>query len=150
MTTIDYRTRYLGDTVTIGPEWLHDELPAILRDKGALGARGVDVLGLSTLGLEVDGTTAHLTVADGRLEVREGSAADGPVAALDASAFSDLVQDVASTFGLVLGGRVEMRRGTSDDFVSWEPVLRAVLDARPVHEPGMVAFRALDGGTLDL
>jgi len=150
MTTIDRRTRSRGDTVTIGPEWLHDELPTVLRDTGALGGRGVEVLGLSTLGFEVDGTTGHLTVANDRLEVQEGAAADGPVAALDASAFSDLVQDAVSTFGLVMANRVDMRRSTSDDFVAWEPVLRAVLDERPVYEPGTVAFRALDGAPLDL
>lgn len=43
-----------------------------------------------------------------------------------------------------------MRRGTSDDFVAWEPVLRAMLDERPVHEPGAISLRALDGGPLDL
>ena len=150
MRTIDRRTRYVSDTVTIGPELLHDQLPATLGETGALGARGVEVLGLSTLGFEVDGTTAHLRVADGRLVVRDGTATDGPIAALDASALSDLVQEGASTFGLVLAGRVEMRRGTSDDFVAWEPVLRAVLDERPVYEPGAVTFRALDGGQLDL
>jgi hypothetical protein len=150
MTSIDQRTRHVGDTVTIGPSWLHDELPIILRETGALAARGVDVLGLSTLGFEVDGTTAHFAVARDRLEVHEGAAAGGPVAALDALAFSDLVQDIASTFGLVLAGRVEVRRGTSDEFVAWEPVLRAVLDERPVYEPGTIAFHSLDGGELDL
>ena len=49
-----------------------------------------------------------------------------------------------------MAGRVEMRRGTSDDLVTWEPVLRAMLDERPVHEPGAITFGALDGGTLDL
>jgi hypothetical protein len=42
-----------------------------------------------------------------------------------------------------------MRRGTSDEFVGWEPVLRAVLDARPVYEPGTISFHAIDGGALD-
>src|SRR2546422_10420912 len=89
MTSVDGRSRHLGDTVALGPEWLHAELPAILRDTGELGARGADTLGLSTLGFDVDGTTAHLGVADGRLVVRDGVVDDGPVAALDASAFSD-------------------------------------------------------------
>jgi Phytanoyl-CoA dioxygenase (PhyH) len=150
MTTIDARTRSLGATTTLDPAWFHDELPTVLRDTGVLGARGVEVLGLSTFGFEVDGTVGHLTVADGRLEVREGSAAEGPVVSLDSAAFSDLVQDVASTFGLVLAGRVVMRRGASGDFVAWEPVLRAVLDARPVYEPGTIAFHGRDGETLDL
>jgi hypothetical protein len=43
-----------------------------------------------------------------------------------------------------------MRRGSSDDFVAWEPVLRAVLDERPVYQPGTVSFHARDGSDLDL
>jgi hypothetical protein len=150
MTTIDRRTRHLGDTVAIGPEWLHDQLPAILRETGALGARGVGALGLSTLGIELDGVQAQLGVSDGRLAVREGLADGGPVAALDGSAFSDLVQDEVSAFGLAMAGRVAMRRGTTDELASWEPVLRAVLDGREVYEPGSITFRARDGGALDL
>lgn len=150
MATIDRRTRSTGHTVALSAEWLHDELPGILRETGGLGAGGVEMLGLSTLGFEVDGVAAYLTVANGSLVVREGTAAGGPIAALDAAAFSDLVQDVVSTFGLVMAGRVEMRRGTSDKFVAWEPVLRAVLDARPVYEPGTISFHAIDGGALDL
>jgi hypothetical protein len=150
MTTVDWRTRHHGDAVPLGPEWMQDTLPAILQETGALGARGVDVLGLSTLGFEVDGATAHLTVAGGRLVVREGAAADGPVAVLDAPALSDLVQDLVSTFGLSMAGRVEMRRGTVDDFIAWEPVLRAVLDERPVYEPGTIGFEMPAGSALDL
>lgn len=150
MTTIDSRTRYVGDSTALSPEWLHEQLPGILSTTGAFGARGVEILGLSTLGFDLDGLTAHLAVADGRLVLREGSSEEGPIAALDVSALSDLIQDVASTFGLVLSGRAEMRRGSSDDFVAWEPVLRAVLDERPVYEPGSVAFRDRDGADLDL
>ena len=150
MATIDRRTRSMGDTVAVSAEWLHNELPGILRETGALGARGVEVLGLSTLGFEVDGVAAHLTVVNGTLVVRDGTAADGPIAALDSAAFSDLAQDVVSTFGLVMAGHVEMRRGTSDEFVAWEPVLRAGLDARPVYEPGSIPFHAIGGGALDL
>ena len=150
MPTIDRRTRCSGDVVPVDPGWLLDELPAILRETGTLGARGVDVLELSALGFEVETTSAHLTSVDGRLVVRGGQAPDGPIAVLDASAFSDLVQDVASTFGLLMAGRVEMRRGTSDQFVAWEPVLRAALDARPVYEPGTVAFLGRNGDDLEL
>ena len=69
---------------------------------------------------------------------------------LDAAAFSDLVQDLRSTMGLSLGNDVEMQRGATDDFVEWEPVLRAMIDGRPVYEPGSVEFRAADGTPLDL
>ncbi|MDQ1432192.1 MAG: hypothetical protein QOF40_2794 [Actinomycetota bacterium] len=150
MPTIDRRTRSSDDAETLGHEWLREELPARVRDTGVLGARGVELLGLSTLGFEVDGETVHLSVEDGSVVAREGLRGDGPVAALDASAFSELVQDVVSTFGLLMAGRVEMRAGTSDQFVAWEPVLRALLDERPVYEPGSVTLRGPDGDDLDL
>jgi hypothetical protein len=149
MVTIDRRTRYVGDDQAVEPGWLLDGLPEVLDDTGVLAARGVGVLGLDPLTLDVEGVTGHLTVADGRLTVHEGRPDDGPVVALDAGALSDLVQDVASTFGLVMAGRVEMRRGTADAFIAWEPVLRAALDERPVYEPGSVTFRARDGSALD-
>src|SRR5262245_15717032 len=106
MPTIDRRTRYLGDAVALDASWLVDELPTALRDNGALAGRGVEVLGLPPLGFEVDDVTAHLTVADGRLVVRDGLPADGTVVSIDAAALSDLAQDVASTFGLSMAGRV--------------------------------------------
>jgi hypothetical protein len=150
MVTIDQRTRSAGDEVGLEAGWLHDGLPEVLRETGALAGRGARVLGLETLGFDVDGVRGHLAVDAGRLTVRDGWPDDGPVAAMDAAAFSDLVQDVASTFGLVFAGRVELSRGSADQFIAWEPVLRAALDARPVYEPGSVTFRAPDGAPLDL
>ena len=88
------------------------------------------VLDLPPLTFEVDGTAAHLVVADGVLTLREGRAADGPVIGLDATACSELFQDLASTFGLVMPGRVEVLRPRGDQFVAWEPVLRAAIDGR--------------------
>ena len=46
--------------------------------------------------------------------------------------------------------RVHIEKGTLDDWVGWEPVLRALLDGRKVYETGDVDFRALDGAPLDL
>src|SRR5436190_11731842 len=150
MPTIDQRSRFQGDAVDLEPAWLLEELPDVLHETGTLGARGAELLGLSALSFEVDGLTAHLIVDDDRLVVREGVAAAGAIASLDAAAASELMQDVVSTFGLVLAGRVAMRRGTMQDFVAWEPVLRAALDERPVYEHGSVTFRTREGGELDL
>ena len=149
MSTIDVRSRFIGDAQPLTPSWLHDGLPDVLDETATLGARGVEVLELSPLGFQVDGTTGHLTVDGGRLVVREGSG-DGAVVALDTAAFSELMQDVTSSFGLVMAGRIDMVHGTADQFIAWEPVLRAVLDERPVYEPGSVTFTARDGGPLDL
>ena len=44
-----------------------------------------------------------------------------------------------------------MRAGlASTTYVEWEPVLRCLLDGRPVYEPGAIDFRDVDGEPLDL
>jgi hypothetical protein len=148
--TVDQRIRDAGDAVELGADWLLDDLPRRLADTGRVAARGVRVLGLSTLGFDVDGTTVHLVAERDRLIARPGSTGDGVVARLDPSALSELAQDETSLFGLTMGGRVELLRGTADELVAWEPVLRAALDERPVYEPGTIAFRAPNGDDLDL
>ncbi len=150
MTTIDRRTRYAGGAVVMDAGRLFGDLADRLDTTGALAARGVAQLGLSALGLDVEGTAIHLMVDDGCLAVREGRGDGGPVVELDAAACSELLQDVTSTFGLVMAGRARVQQGTSDEFVAWEPVLRAAIDERPVHEPGSVDLRDRDGGPLDL
>jgi hypothetical protein len=150
MTTIDWRTRFAGPADVRSAEQLFAELSERLAETGRLAARGVEMLGLPPLSFDVDGTVAHLVVADGALRLREGRAADGPVIALDATACSELFQDVVSTFGLVMPGRVEVLRPRGDQFVAWEPVLRAAIDGRAVYEPGAIAFRDRHGDDLDL
>jgi hypothetical protein len=150
MTTIDKRTRFVGRVELKNAEQLFGDLADHLAEMGSLGARGFAQLGLSPLSFEVENTQAHLAADDGRLVVREGCADDGPVVELDGAACSELFQDVTSTFGLIMAGRVRMKRRTSDEFIAWEPALRAVLDERPVYEPGSVELRTRKGGPLDL
>ena len=147
MTTIDARTRHLGGTTTLDAgSGSTTSCRDLLRDTGALGARGVELLGLSTLGFEVDGTVAHLAVVDGALARSRGSADDGPVVALDAAAFSDLCQDVASTFGLVLAGRVQMRAGRAPTS-SWRGSRCCVPRSTRGRStsPGSIEFRTATG-----
>jgi hypothetical protein len=150
MTTIDWRTRNVGPTELRDAAQLFSDLADRLADTGELAAHGVELLGLPSLGFDVDGTTAHLAVEGDRLVLRDGPPSDGVVAALDAWACSELFQDVVSTFCLVMSGRVELPSGGGDRFVAWEPVLRAAIDGRAVHEPGSIQFRDRDGGDLEL
>jgi hypothetical protein len=150
MTTIDRRTRNVGSVQVMDAAELFGHLAERLQEHGPLAARGIEVLGLPSLTLEVEGVAAHLAVADGVLQLRDGRAADGPVIGLDAAACSELFQDLASTFGLVMPGRVEVLRPRADQFVAWEPVLRAAIDGRPVYEPGTIDFRDREGNELDL
>jgi hypothetical protein len=150
MTTIDRRTRFAGAVEIMDAAHLFADLGERLADNGRLAARGVKLLDLPPLTFEVDGTAAHLAVDDGKLTLRDGRADEGPVIALDNTACSELFQDLVSTFGLVMPGRAQVLRPRGDQFVAWEPVLRAALDGRAVYEPGSIEFRDRDGDVLDL
>jgi hypothetical protein len=150
MTTIDWRTRCAGSAVVMDGDELFEELAARLEEHGELAARGVQLLQLPTLGFDVDGSVAHLSLDGDRLALHDGLPDDGVVVELDAEAASELFQDIVSTFGLVMPGRVNVVRGRGDQFVAWEPALRAAIDGRPVYEPGSIDFHTRDGESLDL
>jgi hypothetical protein len=151
MATVDFRTRFQGSAVEIdAAAFCEDTLPALLDEHGALAARGYAQLGLTPLAFEVGDTCYSLVATDGALTGSPGIADDATVVALAPDAFSELVQESSTTLGLGMRGRVEMRRGTMDEFVAWEPVLRALIDGRPVYEPGSIPLVDGDGDDLDL
>ncbi len=61
-----------------------------------------------------------------------------------------MTNDTVSTFGLVMSGRADIRIGSVDAFVEWEPVLRCLFDDRAVYEPGTIGFCDRDGAPLEL
>ena len=149
MPTVDLRTRFQGDAVALEPSvFLEERAPLLVDAHGADAGRAATRLALAPLTFDVDGELLTIAVDDGRLTVRRGGT-DALVVALDRVAFSDLVQDVASTFGVQMTGRAEVRRGTIDAFVEWEPVQRGLLDGRPVYEPGTIGFHDAAGAPLD-
>src|SRR5258708_38630315 len=75
-----------------------DDLPALLRSgHGDLAARGVAVLGLQPLALQVDGRCYTYAAGNGTLSVQLGDRGAATVAALSPQPFSDLMQDHRST-----------------------------------------------------
>jgi hypothetical protein len=151
MATVDFRTRFQGSAVDVDAGAFRDDtLPSLVDEHGALAARGYAQLGLSPLALEVGDTRFSLVATDGTLAVHDGLIDDATVVVLAPDAFSELVQESSTTLGLGMRGRVEMQRGTMDEFVAWEPVLRALIDGRPVYEPGSVPLVDADGTELDL
>ncbi len=151
MTTIDFRTRFQGSAVELdAATFCEDTLGDLLEENGRLAARGYAHLGLTPLAFDVGDARYSLAPEGETLVLRRGIDDDATVVTLAANDFSDLVQEVVTTLGLGMRGRVEMQRGTMDEFVAWEPVLRALIDARPVHEPGMVQLVNADGSELDL
>src|SRR5260370_40245107 len=100
MVTVDFRTRFEGEAVALDPEtFLKLHVPALVDARGADAGRAATRLGLAPLTLDIDGEPLTFVVRGDRLVVEHG-AQDALVVALDREAFSDLVQDVASTFGV--------------------------------------------------
>ena len=107
-------------------------------------------MGLRPLAFDVEGDTLSLSVCDGAFVATRQVPDEAMVVELDAIGFSDLVQDQRSATAFLTAGNTTVRNGSIFDFVRWDPVLRALIDGRPVHEPGMVSFADTDGRPLDL
>jgi hypothetical protein len=149
--TIDVRTRRQQDVRSLERDEILDALlPDAVRVHGDLGARGIAYLDLPALALEVDGRKVTLEATGGTVVLAEGTDHAGVTAVLSADALSELLQDTVSTMGLAMTSRVKITEGSINDWIGWEPVLRALLDGRKVHEAGDVTFVDLDGRQLDL
>jgi hypothetical protein len=150
MATVDFRTRSDGAALPVDVgNFVHEQLAALAASCGGEAGQAAMRLGLVPLSFDVDGSRFALAIENGVLRSRPGGS-EQLVVALDATAFADLVGDVVSTFGLTMLGRAEIRAGTVDDLVAWEPVLRLLLDGRSVYEPGTVEFVDRDGAPLAL
>jgi hypothetical protein len=149
--TVDMRTRLHKDVRALSTEEVFDAVvPDALAVHADLAGRGAEYKQLPALGLLAGGVGVTLLEENGTLTLRPGVDAAGVIAELAADALSDLVQDVQSTMGLAMTSRVTVTTGTLTNWIAWEPVLRALLDGRKVHEAGDVTFTGLDGAELDL
>jgi Phytanoyl-CoA dioxygenase (PhyH) len=150
MTTVDLRSRSDRDdhSVDLGT-FVDEQLARVLEARGLEAGRAANRLGLVPLSFDVEGEQFTLVPEGGRLVVRRG-AGRSLVAALDSEALSELVNDAVSTFGLTMSGRADIKVGSVDDFVAWEPVLRCLFDGRAVYEPGTIRFQDRDGSPLEL
>ena len=86
-------------------------------------------------------SSQKLPGGDGKLVASEGASDEGAIAVLDATSLSELIQDQRTTMGLAMNAKVKMVQGAFDAWIGWEPVFRALLDARPVHEAGAIELR---------
>ena len=149
--SVDDRTRYAKDVRSLErDEMLDGFLPDALAVHGDLAGRGCSYLDLPALGFDVDGRAVTLAAVSGTLRLVPGIDSAGVVAVLGSDALSDLLQDQQSTMGLAMTSRVKITAADIGYWIGWEPVLRALLDGRKVHEAGDVTLLDLDGDDLDL
>jgi hypothetical protein len=149
--SVDMRTRLDKDIRSLARDEMLDQvLVDALSVHGDLAARGSEYLELPPLGFDVDGRAVTLVTDAGRMTLVPGTDRAGVLATLPASALSDLLQDTQSTMGLAMTSQVRITVGDINDWIGWEPALRALLDGRRVHEAGDVEFVDLDGSPLDV
>lgn len=149
--SIDCRTRLHRDRKDLDREEIFDVLiPQALSEHAELAGRGLKYKNLPALTFTVGARSITLSEDGGALQIQEGAAPGSTVAELDASALSDLVQDWATTMGLAMNSRVKLTQGDFEHWIGWEPVLRALLDGRPVYEAGDITLLDRQGDELDL
>ena len=69
---------------------------------------------------------------------------------MDEIAISDLLQEIQTPQSLATAKVIDLPLRDHFRFLKWWPVIRAIIDGRPVHKPGDIDFVEQDGSPLDL
>ncbi len=151
MKSVDVRTRTAADVRAVDPHDFFDrELPDAFAAGLALAAPGARELAPPPLAIEIDGRRWTLSFDGNRFAVTPDRGAAATFIRLDADALADIVNDLITPMTLFTGGELDMPVGRLEDVLDWWVVLRSVLDHRPVHTRGAVAFHDEAGTPLDL
>ena len=144
MNTVDHRTRFDGDVVELDPATFVDEQLAQLLDEHGVDA-GRAAARLRLVSADPGGRRRAASPSPSRTTgARRGTGTQAvPWSSRWIRAPSPTSCRTSSRrSALQMTGRVTIRSRRVDDFVDWEPVLRCVLDGRPVYEPGTIDLRA--------
>jgi hypothetical protein len=149
---VDRRTRPINAVGPADPETFFDvDWRHAMSRNGHRAAADAARLGLRPLSIRVDGDVWTIEPRDGTIDVVSGPGETAaPTVTLDRSAFADLFCERRTALGLAVAGRVTGDPVSSGAFDAWDPVLRSLLDGRPVHRPGEVTLRSSAGAALEL
>ncbi|MGP3928802.1 phytanoyl-CoA dioxygenase family protein [Nonomuraea sp. KM88] len=148
--TIDMRTRTNSGVRTIDPRSFFEELPDLLRTTGPQAARAAARLGLGRLSLRVGDTMRTLVPEADTVTVVDDATSGELVVDIGEAAFSEWVQEVRTMLALLVSGDAQVSSGDSNAALAWDVVLRAMVDGRPMYEPGSISLTNLDGSPLDV
>ena len=149
--SVDMRTRPINAEGPADPESFFevDWRDAVARN-GRRAAIDAARLVLCPLSIRVDGDVWTIEPRDNTINVVFGHVESEPCITLDRDAFADLFCERRTALGLVIGARVTGDPASCEAFCAWDPVLRSLLDGRPVYQPGTVTLRSSDGSPLEL
>ncbi len=150
MVSLDYRTRTEADIRDIDARAFFDtELPALIADRSDLAVEGARELRVEPFTIATPSGSWTFALDESTLSVRAGADGAARVEVSDADV-ADVVNDLKTPMTFLTAGTLRMPRGNLGDFLDWWVVLRSLIDMRPVHTRGAVAFEHRDGSPLDL
>ena len=151
MFSVDVRSRLDSDAEQIDSEvWIDNKLPFLLEQNSLIAYEGAQMLGCRPLGMRVLQKSFTLTPSEGEIKLDLGVSNASVVVDLDEISFSDLVQDIQTPQSLATSKVIDLPLNEHFRFLKWWPVLRAIIDGRPVYKPGEIDFVNQDGSPLDL
>ena len=151
MFSVDVRSRLDSDAEQIDSEvWINNKLPFLLEQNSLIAFEGAQMLGCRSLGMRVSKKSFTLTPSEGEIKLDLGVSNASVVVDLDEISFSDLVQDIQTPQSLATSKVIDLPLKEHFRFLKWWPVLRAIIDGRPVYKPGEIDFVNQDGSPLDL
>jgi len=149
--SVDYRSRSDANIIDIGfTEFFSSLLPGLLEQNAQCIEPWLAINDPDDLSIECEGVSWHLAAAHGRIQVNRGVGPTGLLVRLDTSEFSGLVNDLYTPMTFFVSGSLNILRGEMSTFLDWWLVIRALVDARPIHVPGEITFVGRDGTPLDL
>ena len=151
MFSVDVRSRLDSDVKQIELEaWIENQLPLLLEQNSAIAFEGAELLGCRPLGIRVSEKSFTLIPSTGHIKMNKGLDNAAVVVDMDEISFSDLVQDIQTPQSLATAKVIDLPLRDHFRFLKWWPVIRAIIDGRPVHKPGDIDFVEQDGSPLDL
>ena len=138
--SVDLRTRTDAEQAPVDAGlFFRETLPALVDAHHAALAPGASELSLDSLCIETDGEPWTLSWNGGRVSVSPGRNGQSRVL-LTAEQLTDIVNDQSTPIALMSNALLDMPEGGLPDFLNWWLVLRAAIDARPIHARGDVKF----------
>ena len=149
--SIDMRFRNEADISYISPSvFFREHLPSLIDAGNACIQPWLENNSPDDFTLECEDNCWQLSVRGGGLSVAEGIAASGLHVRLQEDEFSGLINDEFTPMTFFTTGDLDLVRGNLPAYLDWWLILRAVIDRRPLHVPGTMAFLAKDGSPLDM
>ncbi|MGZ8753064.1 MAG: phytanoyl-CoA dioxygenase family protein [Acidimicrobiia bacterium] len=155
--SVDLRTRIDGPTAALDTaEFFGHDLLRALADQADDIEPGTRLLDPRALAIEVvepgraGGDAWTLTWTGDGFTIGSGIEPDAAHVRLSTAQLDDLVADRSTFMAWISSGQLDQPAGRLSDLLDWWVILRAAIDARPVHTPGVVSFPGRDSETLDL